>query len=83
LSSEGKFTSFLNKTILGGVIGNVLEWYNIAQSLVGGTSLLISTWLISRTGDIASPAFYLMAVSIISLIAAFALDPKYGDQVKG
>ena len=56
--------------------------YNIAQSLVGGTSPLICTWLISTTGDIASPALYLIAVGVFSLIAAFTLDSKYGEQVK-
>ena len=55
--------------------------YNIAQSLVGGTSPLICTWLISRTGDIASPAYYLIAVGAISLIAALMLDSRYGEQV--
>lgn len=56
--------------------------YNIAQSLVGGTSPLICTWLISKSGDIASPAYYLMAIAAVSLIAALTLDPKYGEQVK-
>lgn len=56
--------------------------YNIAQSLVGGTSPLICTWLISRTGDIASPAYYLIIIAVISLVAAILLDSKYGKQVK-
>lgn len=56
--------------------------YNIAQSLVGGTSPLICTWLISKTGDIASPSYYLIAVSVVSLVGVLLLDPKYGKEIK-
>lgn len=57
--------------------------YNFAQSLVGGTSPLICTWLISRTNNISSPAFYITALGAISLVAAYFLSSKYGDEVKG
>ncbi len=44
--------------------------YNIALALFGGTAALIATWLISCTGDVLMPAFYLIfaAVSLFTLL---------------
>ena len=40
--------------------------YNASLGLLGGTSPLVSTWLISQTGDLAAPAFYLIALALVS-----------------
>ena len=53
--------------------------YNVAQSLFGGTAPLICTWLISETADITSPAYFITSLGVVSLIAAFKLNSKYGD----
>lgn len=47
--------------------------YNMAYTLFGGTAPLIATWLISTTGSNLSPAFYLVAVSLLALIGGLAL----------
>ena len=47
--------------------------YNIALALFGGTSPLVSTWLIQRTGNLASPAIYLSIMAALSLIGLAAL----------
>jgi len=54
--------------------------YNIAQSLFGGTAPLICTWLISATTDISFPAYFLITLGVVSFIAAFKLNSKYGDE---
>lgn len=41
--------------------------YNLCLGILGGTSPLVATWLIERTGDVLSPAFYVMAAAIVSL----------------
>jgi MHS family proline/betaine transporter-like MFS transporter len=53
--------------------------YNVAQSLFGGTAPLICTWLIAETADITSPAYFIIALGVVSLIAAFKLKSNYGD----
>lgn len=40
--------------------------YNLTLAVFGGTAPLVSTWLIKETGDLASPAVYLVILSIIS-----------------
>jgi len=47
--------------------------YNLAYTLFGGTAPLMATWLIGITGSNLSPAFYLVAVSILALIGGMAL----------
>ncbi|BAP46256.1 MFS transporter [Pseudomonas sp. 21LCFQ010] len=47
--------------------------YNMAYTLFGGTAPLVATWLISTTGSNLSPAFYLVAVSLLALMGGLAL----------
>ena len=51
--------------------------YNITLAIFGGTAPLFCTWLISETGDLASPALYLAVLAVISCVsmAAFQQDP--------
>ena len=44
--------------------------YNITLGVVGGTAPLVCTWITSFTGDLAAPAYYLMLLACISLVAA-------------
>jgi len=47
--------------------------YNMAYTIFGGTAPLMATWLINQTGSNLSPAFYLIAVSIMALAGGMAL----------
>lgn len=51
--------------------------YNISAGLFGGTAPLVATWLISETGNLASPAWYLVAITVASLIATLTLKGRY------
>jgi MFS transporter, MHS family, citrate/tricarballylate:H+ symporter len=55
--------------------------YSLATTL-GGSSLLISTWLIAHTGDKAAPGYWMSFAAICGLIATLALyrRPKGGVQ---
>jgi MFS transporter, MHS family, proline/betaine transporter len=48
--------------------------YNVAVMLFGGFAPFIVTWLIETTGVAIAPVFYLIAGTLIGLIAAFNLD---------
>lgn len=47
--------------------------YNLAYTLFGGTAPFVATWLITTTGNNLSPAIYLLAVSVMALLAATRL----------
>jgi MHS family proline/betaine transporter-like MFS transporter len=44
--------------------------YNVGIAVLGGTTPLIATWLVARTGWNLSPAIYLAAGSAVALLAA-------------
>ena len=46
--------------------------YSLATTL-GGSSLLISTWLIAHTGDKAAPGYWMSFAAVCGLIATLAL----------
>lgn len=52
--------------------------YNIIYTVFGGTAPFLSTYLVSRTGNALSPAFYLVAVSLLALVSALALPETAG-----
>jgi MHS family proline/betaine transporter-like MFS transporter len=49
--------------------------YNLCLGIIGGTTPLVATWLIERTHDDLSPAFYVMAAAAVSLVVILQL-PK-------
>jgi nitrate/nitrite transporter NarK len=49
--------------------------YGLGASLFGGTTQLVVTWLIGATGDPNSPAWYVTATTLVSIVAILAL-PK-------
>ncbi|MBV8977826.1 MAG: MFS transporter [Alphaproteobacteria bacterium] len=48
--------------------------YATAISLFGGTAQFAVTWLIGATGDIMMPAYYLLAATLIGLVAMALMD---------
>jgi MHS family proline/betaine transporter-like MFS transporter len=49
--------------------------YNLTIALFGGTAPMVATWMIRETGDLASPAIYLVVLSLVSLYALWTLKP--------
>jgi MHS family proline/betaine transporter-like MFS transporter len=43
--------------------------YNLCLGLVGGTTPLVATYLVTQTGDGFAPVYYLMAAAVVQLIA--------------
>ena len=57
--------------------------HNIAVSVFGGTVPLVSQALVQNTGNIYSPAMYVMVFSIIALAATFFLKETAGRPLVG
>jgi MHS family proline/betaine transporter-like MFS transporter len=55
--------------------------FNIAGVLVGGSAPYIATWLIQRTGDNSAPAYFLMAVSAITLLTLLTVPETAGREM--
>ncbi len=47
--------------------------YNLCFGMFGGTTPLIATYLVARTADDFAPAYYLMAVTLVSFIVLLGL----------
>jgi MHS family proline/betaine transporter-like MFS transporter len=43
-----------------------------------GTAPLIATWLISSTGNVTAPAYFMAACAALSLVASFGLKAVSG-----
>ncbi len=57
--------------------------YNIALAIFGGTAPLVATWLIKTTGNLAAPAWYLVAIAAITFIVTLTMRPHQERQVPG
>lgn len=57
--------------------------YNVATSLFGGTAPAINSWLISRTGDPVTPAYYMMVACAVGMIALFFTLETAGQSLRG
>jgi MHS family proline/betaine transporter-like MFS transporter len=55
--------------------------YSISVTIFGGFAPFVSTWLIAQTGDRLSPAYYMMATALLSIIALMAVQrrPVYAE----
>lgn len=58
--------------------------FNVSTSIFGGTTPMVSTWLVHQTGNNLAPAFYLTAISIVGfLVIAFMFSSTTGKSLKG
>jgi MHS family proline/betaine transporter-like MFS transporter len=57
--------------------------YNLATSLFGGTAPAINSWLISRTGDAVTPAYYMMAACAVGMGALWFMIETAGKSLRG
>jgi len=55
--------------------------YNLGVTLFGGFAPIILTWLISTSGSLLSPSYYLMAVAVVSLLGLLVIrHQRYVDR---
>lgn len=57
--------------------------FNVSVSLFGGTTPLVTAWLVERTGDPLLPAYYLMGASVIGLVTMLFVRETAGMPLRG
>jgi MFS transporter, MHS family, proline/betaine transporter len=57
--------------------------FNVSVSLFGGTTPLVTAWLVEKTGMLMMPAYYLMGASVIGIISVIALHESAKKPLKG
>lgn len=57
--------------------------FNIGYTIFGGTAPFIGTWLLLKTGNNLSPAYYIIAVSALALFAAVTMRETAGSTMQG
>jgi len=57
--------------------------YNVSTSLFGGTAPAVNSWLIGRTGDPITPAYYMMGACLIGIVALFFMIETAGQSLRG
>jgi MFS transporter, MHS family, proline/betaine transporter len=55
--------------------------YNLGVTLFGGFAPAIFTWLAAVTHDNAAPAYYLMAMAVLSIIAIMMVNRRHPDML--
>ena len=68
--NDGTLSSYLTETFPTEMryTGFALS-FNLANAIFGGTAPMVSTWLIAVTGSTMSPAWYMVAVALVALVA--------------
>ncbi|WP_323120786.1 glycine betaine/L-proline transporter ProP [Burkholderia alba] len=57
--------------------------FNVSVSLFGGTTPLVTAWLVDATGNLMMPAYYLMGAAVIGAISVLALHETARQPLKG
>jgi MFS transporter, MHS family, proline/betaine transporter len=47
--------------------------YNTSVAIFGGTAPYVATWLVARTGSSLSPAFYVIAAAVVTLLTVLTM----------
>lgn len=56
--------------------------YNISVAIFTGPAALVATYLISATGNPASPAFYIIGAAVLSLITVLTIGETAGSRLR-
>ncbi|WP_251178263.1 MFS transporter [Adlercreutzia agrestimuris] len=80
--NDGTLSSYLTETFPTAVryTGFALS-FNLANALFGGSASFISTWLIDVTQNNLAPAWYMVGISVIALIAMIASHEHTGKEL--
>jgi MHS family proline/betaine transporter-like MFS transporter len=57
--------------------------FNVSVSLFGGTTPLVTAWLVERTGDPLVPAYYLMGAAVIGAVTMLFVRETAGLPLRG
>ena len=69
-ANDGTLSSYLTETFPTSVRFTGFAFsFNLANAIFGGTAPFIATWLIYTTGSSIAPAWYMVAVAAVALVA--------------
>lgn len=72
-ANDGTLASYLTETFPTSVRFTGFAFsFNLANALFGGTAPFVATWLIYMTGSNLAPAWYMVIIAVIALIAMIA-----------
>ncbi|KMM77240.1 MFS transporter [Xanthomonas sp. NCPPB 1128] len=57
--------------------------FNVSVSLFGGTTPLVTAWLVERTGDPLVPAYYLMGAAVVGIATMVFVRETAGMPLRG
>ncbi|WP_203412806.1 glycine betaine/L-proline transporter ProP [Entomobacter blattae] len=57
--------------------------FNLTISIFGGTTPLLTSWLVKTTGDTLVPAYYLMGAGLVGLITVCFIKETAGKPLRG
>ncbi|KVU55004.1 MFS transporter [Burkholderia ubonensis] len=57
--------------------------FNVSVSLFGGTTPLVTAWLVDTTGNLMMPAYYMMGAAVIGIVSVLALAETARQPLKG
>ena len=57
--------------------------FNVSVSLFGGTTPLMTAWLVDATGNLMMPAYYMMGAAVIGIVSVLALAETARQPLKG
>lgn len=80
--NDGTLSSYLTETFPTAVRYSGFAFsFNLANALFGGSASYISFWLINATGDAIAPAYYMIAIGLIALVAMIASHEHTGKDL--
>lgn len=56
--------------------------FNLGAALAGGTAPYICTWLVSNTGSVLAPAWFLIGTAVVTLLTALKMPETRGADLK-
>ena len=56
--------------------------YNLCLGVMGGTTPLVATYLVARTGDESTPVYYMMGLALIMLAALWKMPETVGKSLE-
>ena len=80
--NDGTLASYLTETFPTDVrySGFALS-FNLANAIFGGSASFISFWLIDATGNAIAPAWYMVAIAVIALVAMLMTHDHSGKKL--
>lgn len=80
--NDGTLSSYLTETFPTEVRFSGFAFsFNLANALFGGSASYISLWLISMTGDNLAPAYYMVFIACIALVAMILSHEHSGQEL--